>query len=261
MQLPLTDKIRNQYSYEKMIRKYLIENLNLTEKEINLYHVRYGDISKLVMENYNALVQNSKTSYETKLTIEEVYNYKERIFNISGINSSEYKLNEFKLLIKKTSSNIEALFITRTFLNKLGIGLSEKGIILSLLKLKDLENPNSSSNLEAKEKSKKKVKKSNNVKEKVSKEKKNSTKEKEIKRAADQALDLQGGLEARSVQLRTVGTNKDKNTDNSEIYNVDRIQICNYNSHYEKLIKFIETEILNYKISGNGEYKIVPGNN
>jgi len=238
MQLPLTDKIRNQYSYEKMIRKYLIENLNLTEKEINLYHVRYGDISKLVMENYNALVQNSKTSYETKLTIEEVYNYKERIFNISGINSNEYKLNEFKLLIKNTSSNIEALFITRTFLNKLGIGLSEKGIIISLLKLKDLENPNSSSNLEAKEKSKKNVKKSNNVKEKVSKEKKNSTKEKEIK-----------------------STNKDKNTDNSEIYNVDGIQISNYISHYEKLIKFIETEIFNYKISANDEYKIVPGNN
>jgi len=218
--MDVEEKIKHQYTYEKMIIKYFEDKLNMSNKEINQFHFKHGDIAKIVLtdNNFYTLVPNYRKNDEKKLTIDEIYNYKEKIMNITGNNSNELKLREFDLLIRKSCIDIEALFITRLFLNKLNIGLQEKGVIAAVLNLN-------------KENKENKVIKDDKKETKTNKDRKETKDQKETKENKDIAYDL-----------------------------IEDNDLNKSNRKYSQLISYLEAEIFNYRITkSKNEAKLVPG--
>ena len=64
--MDVEEKIKHQYTYEKMIIKYFEDKLNMSNKEINQFHFKHGDIAKIVLtdNNFYTLVPNYRKNDE-----------------------------------------------------------------------------------------------------------------------------------------------------------------------------------------------------
>jgi len=135
-QNPIDDNLRYQYTFDNLIKKYAIEKFNLTEKQIQAYFIKYGDLANYLYQIFSDAMY--EIDYENpNLSVKDVLDYKEKIIKSIGEKSQKEKLEIFSDLIRKCKEPLEILYICRIFLNKLKIGIGERGVIKCVMNLRN----------------------------------------------------------------------------------------------------------------------------
>lgn len=122
------ENIKIQYTFENLFKKYILLEFQLTNNYIQQFFLSNGDISKLLLSNF---IEKNINSSEL-LNIDDIINSKLLIINSIGSGSEKEKLQIISNLFQKCSTKIEALYLGRILLNKLRIGLGDKGIIQAI---------------------------------------------------------------------------------------------------------------------------------
>lgn len=135
---PLIANSRFQYTFDNLIQLYLIEKFKITKDKIQDYFIKHGDLASYLLHLYTEsnLPPKEAKLYIPPLTITEVLDHKEKINLSIGTESQGEKLEIVRELFNKCTDSLEILYVARILLNKLKIGIGDRGVIGCLKQLK-----------------------------------------------------------------------------------------------------------------------------
>lgn len=122
-------KIKFQYAFESIIKKYIYDEYNITNDDINSVYDENINLHEIIYSNFK---NKPSMKFEDCLSIDDIVETKIEILNAIGSGSIKEKLVMVKNLYEKCSTKEEARFLTKLLLNKLNIGIGTKAVITAL---------------------------------------------------------------------------------------------------------------------------------
>ena len=135
------DDLRMQYTFDNLIKRYIKEHMEIDSLTLKSQSKFNGDLSQFIMNNFNKKIDNYS------LTINNVYECKEKILNTTGHNSQNERMIIITDSYKNCYEKLETYYLTKIFLNKMKLGFGQKSVVNSLNLMKDTINKNDYINL------------------------------------------------------------------------------------------------------------------